>query len=448
MESNSPSRTPENSSGGLFRSLLLPLLALVLVVGALGTFWAGWVQVTEERIRLRETLEGNSRLLERMNLPMSGRMAENLSTAMGHPVAIVFPDNEVEGGDGWDTADMQLASQAANSDNAYAKEGGKEAIAVELTNKRGHLVVLREKRQLLDFREARLWALLMIILTLGAVAAYLLARRLVRPLEELAEKAPDFGEAALPEHLTRRSDELGQLARALDSARERILTEQSMRKQSERLAMLGQIATGLAHEIKNPAAAILMQADAMDNKTVAKMVREEAEDIITLVNQWLFIAKPSPPRKVAHDLAASVRKFIERRSEVYAYHGIEVVLEAPEALVAECDEKRVLQAIRNLVDNGVAAMPEGGKLLVSMKQEGEQASFAVHDRGKGFSARALENFAEPFFSEKEGGMGLGLALVKGVAEAHGGGAEVFNQKDGGAVVRFWISRKESGEETP
>lgn len=447
MATLSPSKDHEKGSGGLFRSLLLPMLILVIVVATLGTLWAGWLRVSEERVRLRETLEGNARMLERMNLPMSGRMAENLSTAMGRPVALVQPSGRVDGGQEWNGENIQLASLATLSDDGYAKQGDKEAIAVPLGGQQGHIVVLSHRSRLLDWSDSRSWGLLGIILILGALVAYILARRLVVPLTELARKAPDFGEQALPDHLTSRSDELGLLARSLESARTKILLEQDMRKQSERLAMLGQIATGLAHEIKNPASAILMQADVMENKAAAKLVREEAEDIITLVNQWLFIAKPMPPRMVQHDLAKSLRAFISRRKEIHTYHGVELELVAPESVIVECDEKRVLQAVRNLVDNGIASMPEGGTLKILLEEKGRFASLEVQDHGKGFSEDALRHFGEPFFSEKEGGMGLGLALVKGVAEAHGGGTEAHNHAGGGASVRFWILNTHTSHES-
>lgn len=438
MATDSSSTSQERGTGGLFRSLLLPLFLLVVVVGTLGTLWTSWVRVSEERIRLRETLQGNARMLERMNLPISARMAENLSTAMGRPVALVLSNGHIEGGQSWDEQDIKLAIMSTESAGGYAKLGSKESIAVPLNSRNGHLVVISQTSQLLDWSDARSWGLLAIILILGAICAYVISQRLVAPLTELASRAPEFGEKALPEHLTSRSDELGLLARSLDSARQKILSEQEMRKQSERLAMLGQIATGLAHEIKNPASAILMQADVMENKSAAKLVREEAEDIITLVNQWLFIAKPMPPKMVLHDLAKCLRALISRRAEIYAYHGVEIDLKSPDSLIVECDEKRIMQAVRNLIDNGIAAMPEGGMLEVLLEKNGKHASLEVRDSGKGFSDNALKRFGEPFYSEKEGGMGLGLALVKGVAEAHGGGTQASNKDGKGASVKFWI----------
>lgn len=406
------------------------MLGLVVVVGLLGAFWAGWVREHEESARLRETLHGNALMVERMKLPMSGQMVGNLSTAMGRPVGVISDAGVLTGGEGWGEREHYLAESAVSGEGT-ADDFGYEAVSVPVAGG-GRLVVIRE---LGVFRDGRVWGFLWVVLPLGALAAFFLARRLSRPLEDLAEAAPDFGEAILPERLTGRGDEVGILARALDGARERILNEQALRERSERLAMLGQIATGLAHEIKNPASAILMQAELMEG-AAGRLVRDEAEEIVGLVNQWLFIAQPSPPRVGMHDLVAELGGMVERRGEVFAYHGVTVELSAPEVFEVECDVRRVMQAVRNVVDNGVAAMPAGGALKILLESFGDEVCLTVRDGGCGFSEEALANFGEPFFSEKEGGMGLGLAMVKGVVEGHGGRLEVFN--DGGGVVRMWF----------
>lgn len=427
----------ELGKGGLFRSLLLPLLALVVVVGALGSIWTGWLRMTEEREDLHKTLRGNAVMMERMRLPVNGRMAGNLSTTMGLPVAVVDAEGALIGGESWSNSERVLALNAVSAEGSFAVGAGFEVLAANLADGRGHLVVKHDRTWLWGWRT---WGFLSLILPIGAVAAYVIARRLVRPLEELAKAAPSFREEPLPRILTDRTDELGILARALDSARERIINEQELRERSERLAMLGQIATGLAHEIKNPAAAILMQAELMDNGT-GELIRDEAEEIVGLVNQWLFIAQPSPPKVSKHDLASELRLMAKRRGDMFSYRNVKVVVDVPDLLEVECDVRRFMQAVRNLVDNAVAAMPEGGILGLQLEETAGIACLTVRDSGKGFSETALAKYGEPFYSEKEGGMGLGLVMVKRVIEAHGGRLEVENSE--GAVVRMYLPvRKE------
>jgi len=418
----------DRGRGGLFRSLLLPMLGLVVVVGLLGTVWSGVVRESDEGRKLQEILEGNARMVERMNLPLSEQMVSNLSTVMGRPVGLVSDGAVVAGGDAWSERELELVRGAADSENGFVADFGYEGISVEVGGGE-HLVVVRE---LGFFNDRRVWGFLWVVVPIGAVVAYWLARRLAKPLEDLAVVAPEFGELALPRRFTERSDEVGILARALDGARDRISREQEMRERSERLAMLGQIATGLAHEIKNPASAILMQA-----------VRDEAEDIVGLVNQWLFIAQPSSPKMGVNDLVVELRRMVERREEVFLYHSVHIRLDVPEELDVVCDARRVMQAVRNVVDNGVAAMPEGGELVVSLEESSTEICLSVRDGGEGFSEEALARVGEPFFSEKEGGMGLGLAMVKGVMEGHEGRFEVSNMdvSSGGGVVKMWFPIK-------
>ena len=424
----------ELGKGGLFRSLLLPLLALVVVVGALGSIWTGWLRMTDEREDLLKTLRGNAVMMEKMRLPISERMAGNLSTVMGLPVAVVDEGGSLLGGETWSDSERKLALKAVGAEGGFAVGAGYEILAADLADGRGHLVVIHDRTWLWGWRT---WGFLSIILPIGAVAAYVIARRLVRPLEELAKAAPSFSDQSLPSLLTGRSDELGILARALDGARERIINEQELRERSERLAMLGQIATGLAHEIKNPAAAILMQAELMEDVNGAsELIRDEAEEIVGLVNQWLFIAQPSPPKVGMHDLASELRTMAKRRGDVFAYRSVKVLVEVPQFLEVECDVRRVMQAVRNLVDNAVAAMPEGGVLGIRLEETKGEACLTVRDSGGGFSETALAKYGEPFYSEKEGGMGLGLVMVKRVIEAHGGRLEVENSE--GAVVRMYL----------
>jgi signal transduction histidine kinase len=107
----------------------------------------------------------------------------------------------------------------------------------------------------------------------------------------------------------------------------------------------------------------------------------------------------------------------------------------------EVDSRRIEQVIRNLIQNGIQAMPAGGSLTIETGAQDDFARLHVSDRGSGFSDQALRRFGEPFFSEKEGGMGIGLTLSKEVAEGHQGAVTASNHKDNsGATVILTIPR--------
>ena len=215
--------------------------------------------------------------------------------------------------------------------------------------------------------------------------------------------------------------------------------ERLKRAQSERLAMLGRVATSLAHDIKNPLASIQLHAQLMtpsddeDAKTL-KMIESESEVIAGLVNQWLHLANPLPPKLVKLDVTECVAAVV-RNLEAQARH---TVVDIENGLVGPIwvmgDAQRLSQALRNLIVNAIQAMPRGGKLQISAESHENTVSLRFADSGSGFSETALARGTELFFTEKEGGMGVGLNIVASIIEAHGGRLELQNDPKGGAVI--------------
>lgn len=426
--------------GGLFLGLLVPLLFLVLVTALIGSLWTAYLERRDQLERFRETLRGNAALVASLNLPVSERLMENFSLAVGQPIGAVDAAGSSVFSPGWDGPERELALLACADEAGLARQGASEVLAIPRGQGPGFLVILNRRESWSAWMGWQTGLLFGSLLLLGGLFAFGLARRLVNPLVALAERAPGMDFESLPASLTERGDELGTLARALQQARAEMQTERDKRKQSERLAMLGQIATGLAHEIKNPAAAILVRAQQLEEShgAEANSIRYEAEEILSLVNQWMFIARPESPRRRTGDLIAPLRELSARLEPVLGFRQVGLELDVPTSIELHFDQQRLMQALRNIIDNGLAAMPGGGKLRISVVQGEGRVEVRVADGGQGFSEEALSRFAEPFYSEKEGGMGLGLTLAQGVVEAHGGEIGVENLKVGGAVVTLFL----------
>lgn len=441
MSGSTSSVKKRHENGGLFRRLLIPMLALVIVAGVVGAIWNGRSRAVEFRERTMVTMRGNAELIVRLKLPLSERLMENFSTAMGRPLGVVGPQMQSAFSKDWSMDERSWALSLMREGEGWDRREDTELLMMPIAGTNQYLVALNRRVSWFSWRDASSWWFFGVVSLLGGVFAFVLARRLVVPLRELAQRAPSMDYAEMPDALTERGDELGTLARALRDARSRMVEERERRKQSERLAMLGQIATGLAHEIRNPAAAILAQAEVLkaNGITEVEMILDEAEEVLALVNQWMFIARPEPPQMRPTNLAMCVRDLCGQMAAQAMFHQVEFDVKVSDPLEVYGDARRIQQVIRNLINNGIAAMPSGGRLMIRGREVDGHAVLSVEDEGRGFSESALAHFGEPFYSEKEGGMGLGLALVKGVVEAHGGSVRVENLPKGGARVEIVLN---------
>lgn len=324
--------------------------------------------------------------------------------------------------------------------------GSYEAIAVPVENETT-LVVVRPVEPALRFLlQPRTLAILAAFWLLSVGLAWALTDRLVRPLRLIAERLPQIEQDSEPNLPgAERPDEIGQLARAYLATRAQLAEERARREKIERLALLGRMATGLAHEIHNPLAAIRMHAQLIDSTPDAELpaatraslpvLLGEAARIEGLVNQWMFLARPAPPQTAPADLSVLVGQTLRALAPQAAHAHVELIDRTTPGLWAKVDARRLTQAIGNVVINAIHAMPGGGRLTID-GSAAEVVRLSFRDTGAGFSERALTHHAELFFSEKEGGMGIGLSVSSEILRAHGGSLHVANAPDGGAVVTF------------
>ena len=285
--------------------------------------------------------------------------------------------------------------------------------------------------------------------------AWAIARGVVMPVRLLAGRLPHIESdpaATLPG--AERADELGDLARAYLAARDQIAAEREKRRQAERMALLGRVATSLAHEIHNPLSAIRMHSQLVQSAPAEELpaaaaafvpvLIEETGRIESLVNQWMFLTRPEPPLTSALDLGELVAQSVRAHSAGAAHAGVDVRAEVGGGLIVDGDRRRLGQAITNAMVNAFQAMQRGGVLEISGARSDKFIALNFQDNGPGFSPGALEHCRELFYSEKEGGMGIGLTVIAEVLEAHGGQLEAANAQPGGALVSFYLPAAKEG----
>jgi len=142
------------------------------------------------------------------------------------------------------------------------------------------------------------------------------------------------------------------------------------------------------------------------------------------------------------DLLGMLRDVIRIMEPQGRHMGVEIMLENPPTtpVTIEADRQRLQQVFTNLILNAIQAMPTGGKVVIVLEDGPHSVWVSVTDEGGGFSPEALGKVGEPFYSEKEGGLGLGLAVAVDICKAHGGSLSASNSSQGGARIRIELAK--------
>jgi signal transduction histidine kinase len=273
-----------------------------------------------------------------------------------------------------------------------------------------------------------------------------LAYFIQRPMVELQEKIARVGEGDLDVSVkfSKRNDEIGDLGRnfnrmvqQLRESREEI--EQLHRTQmsrAEHLATLGELATGLAHEIRNPLAGIAGVVEIVGRdlpstspaRAVIRDVRLEIAQINRILTDLLHAARPHPPEVRASDLNITVEHAVMLARQQVLSKPIRIELEKdPHLPVVEHDSDQIHQVVLNLLLNSVQAIEGAGAVRVVIATKKDKALISVADSGRGISAEHLPFIFRPFYTTKGNGTGLGLSLARRIVEDHHGRIEVASE---------------------
>jgi two-component system sensor histidine kinase PilS (NtrC family) len=225
--------------------------------------------------------------------------------------------------------------------------------------------------------------------------------------------------------------------------------ELEQRRLQERMAAVGELASRMAHEIKNPLASIsgsaqmLASVGSLDvtERRLLDIVVDESRRLSGILDGFLNFARPSHTARKPCDIAALLRDcmdLLEGSEETSERH--ELLLEAPDELVIPADEPLLRQVFWNLARNALQAMPDGGRLVVSAQQRGDSVLLHWSDSGCGMSNELRQRAFEPFVTSQPGGSGLGLAVVYAAVAEHGGSVDIDSSTGVGTTVTVELPR--------
>jgi len=217
---------------------------------------------------------------------------------------------------------------------------------------------------------------------------------------------------------------------------------------SEKLAALGQLAAGIAHEIRNPLTSINILIHSLTEnvpsgipqKEDLKVIEEEIHRINEIVDQFLRFAKPAPPLLKKADVISIFEETLQLLRPQIEKQGIVIQKEFQPLPPILMDREQMKQVILNLLLNAVQAMPKGGHLSVKghIPKGDRWIKLSIQDSGVGISGEDINKLFDPFFSAKEGGMGLGLSIAHRIIDQHHGKIEVESSPGEGTLFTVWL----------
>jgi hypothetical protein len=303
----------------------------------------------------------------------------------------------------------------------------------------------------------------LVVALAGAViicAVVLLVLTLVirEPMKELQEKIARVREGDLEATLNfaARKDEFGDLGKAfndmireLRQSREEIQRlHRTQMSRAEHLATLGELAAGLAHEIRNPLAGIAGVIEIVGRDLppdspaheVLQEVRNEVQHIKRILTDLLDTARPKTPEFRLADLNATAEHAAVFARQQALSRPVELELvKSPELPLIEHDPGQIHQVLLNLLLNAIQAIEGRGRVRMEVRLEDDgYASVSVSDSGRGIEPENLPNIFRPFFTTKGQGTGLGLSLAKRIVEDHGGHLEVHSVAGEGSTFTVFL----------
>jgi signal transduction histidine kinase len=302
------------------------------------------------------------------------------------------------------------------------------------------------------------WAILGVLLLTLVVAGWFAARlsaRIARPIGELTTFARglDLSRVPAPPQVETGLAEVRELNRAFGDMIEALGRSREHLIRAGKLAVVGEMAAIMAHEVRTPLGILKSSAQLLERRAglspadreLTAFIGSETERLNRLVTTLLECATPRPPDfrpQDLHTILAHVAALVAAKAEKGGV-GIELQTGARDPILA-CDREQMIQVFLNLIINAVQHVPPGGRIRLATADGGDALQVLVEDDGPGVSAPDRERLFDPFFTRREGGVGLGLTIVRQIVEAHRGAIAVSRGALGGACFTIRLPRTLGG----
>lgn len=278
------------------------------------------------------------------------------------------------------------------------------------------------------------------IFVLGIVLTIFLARRYTHPIHRLVEGVKKVSAGDLSVTFPEESrDEIGELAVSFNEMVEKLRERESLEKrlyEAEHLSKVGQLASGIAHEIRNPLNYISLAIDHLKTEvlpscgdrqeelvTLTDKIKEEVRRVNYMVVNFMNYGRPLKLRLTSVSYPELITKVLPLLQDKLAEQRIEVAIDLePDLPPMQADAELLRNCLINFITNAAQAMPEGGKIVLGGRYDRETSSFHLTfaDQGEGIATEDTSKIFQPYFTTKEAGIGLGLAITERIIREHGG----------------------------
>lgn len=315
----------------------------------------------------------------------------------------------------------------------------------------------RQEREILERTNRRkniLYTLVTIAPFFAMALAILLIRGLTRPVNSLLDATRRLKAGDLDYRIQGLRDEFGEVANSFNEMADSLKKQMQEMQRTEQLRICGEMAAGLAHEIRNPLAGMKVSIEVLlseleiedRDKDVLLKVIEQIRYIEQMMKNLLNYARPVAAQPVRFNVNKTLEKtiyFMEKHPSFVsgASHKKQLIRELDDTLPEIFgDPQQLQQVFLNLLLNAADSVPDGGMItvLTHHDKKAKTVSIVLRDTGKGIPVELMEKIFQPFFTTKGKGTGLGLAVSKRIVEEHGGNISVFNNITGGVTFSITL----------